>query len=152
MLVHQNTPCLWGHDMVARSTSETEIIESHRFSFLVYGRWLAALRRFGAHQRYADACAILTRGRDRYRCAPPIPTGCGSCVICPTGCPAIFVSSSLAKNFPLSPSGKSPLRIRPSRLTEGRLAIVPNAGRGAMDASGASDEGALLADGEVVWS
>jgi hypothetical protein len=73
-------------------------------------------------------------------------------VICPTGCPAIFVSSSLAKNFPLSPSGKSPLRIRPSRLTEGRLAIVTNAGRDAMDASGASDEGALLADGEVVWS
>src|ERR1700722_7850138 len=59
MLGHQHTPCLWGHDMVARSTSETEIIESHRFSFLVYGRWLAALRRFGAHQRYADAWCYL---------------------------------------------------------------------------------------------
>ena len=39
--------------MVAGSTSETETIETHRFSFLVYG-WLAALRRPGAHQRYAD--------------------------------------------------------------------------------------------------
>jgi hypothetical protein len=32
----------------------------------------------------------------------------------------------------------------PSRLTEGRLAIVTNAGRDAVDASGASDEGACL--------
>src|SRR4051812_42542070 len=40
--------------MVAGSTSETEIIESHRFSFWCMGRWLAALRRPGAHQRYAD--------------------------------------------------------------------------------------------------
>jgi hypothetical protein len=31
--------------MVAGSTSETEIIESHRFSFWCMGRWLAALRR-----------------------------------------------------------------------------------------------------------
>src|SRR6266850_3753177 len=53
-LIHRSTPYLWGDDMVAGSTSETEIIESHRFSFLVYGRWLAALRRPGAHQRYAD--------------------------------------------------------------------------------------------------
>src|ERR1700731_2871009 len=37
MLVHRSTPCLWGDDMVAASTSETEIIESHRFSFLAYG-------------------------------------------------------------------------------------------------------------------
>jgi hypothetical protein len=37
-------------------------------------------------------------------------------------------------------------------LSEGRLAIVTDARRDAVDASGASDEGALLADGEVVWS
>src|SRR5882672_5587413 len=37
MLVHRSTPCLCGHDMVAGSTGETEIIESHRFSFLVHG-------------------------------------------------------------------------------------------------------------------
>src|SRR5580704_19650589 len=37
VLVHRSTPCLWGDDMVAGSTSETEIIESHRFSFLVCG-------------------------------------------------------------------------------------------------------------------
>ncbi len=32
----------------------------------------------------------------------------------------------------------------PSRPTEGRLAIVTDAGRDAMDASGATDEGAIL--------
>src|SRR6202166_3245555 len=37
MLVHRSTPCLCGDDMVAGSTSETETIESHRFSFLVDG-------------------------------------------------------------------------------------------------------------------
>ena len=35
---------------------------------------------------------------------------------------------------------------------EGRFAIVTNAGRDAVDASGAKDERARLADGEVVWS
>jgi hypothetical protein len=35
---------------------------------------------------------------------------------------------------------------------EGRLAIVTNAGRDAMDAGSASDEGAKPADGEVAWS
>ena len=35
---------------------------------------------------------------------------------------------------------------------EGRLAIVTNAGRDAVDASCAADESASLADGEVVWS
>jgi len=34
----------------------------------------------------------------------------------------------------------------------GALAIVTDAGRDAVDASGASDESAQLADGEVVWS
>jgi hypothetical protein len=36
-----------------------------------------------------------------------------ACVICPTGCPAIFLSSLPSKNFSLSPSGKSPLPTRP---------------------------------------
>jgi hypothetical protein len=39
-----------------------------------------------------------------------------------------------------------------SRPTEGRLAIVTNAGRDAVDASGAEDESAQLADGKIVWS
>jgi len=38
--------------MVAGSTSETEMIESHRFSFLVYGAM--ACHGPGAYQRYAD--------------------------------------------------------------------------------------------------
>jgi hypothetical protein len=36
--------------------------------------------------------------------------------------------------------------------TEGRLEIVTDAGQDAVDASGAKDEGAYFADGEVVWS
>jgi hypothetical protein len=40
---------------------------------------------------------------------------------------------------------------RPTPL-EGRIAIVTDAGLDAMDASGAKDESAQLADGEVVWS
>jgi hypothetical protein len=35
MLVHRSTPCLCGDDAVVGSTSEIEIIESHRFSFLM---------------------------------------------------------------------------------------------------------------------
>jgi len=35
---------------------------------------------------------------------------------------------------------------------EGRLAIVTDAGRDAMDARSAKDESAHLADGEAVWS
>ena len=35
---------------------------------------------------------------------------------------------------------------------EGRLAIVTDAGRDAVDADGAKDEGAWFADGEAVWS
>src|ERR1700682_2767035 len=71
--------------------------------------------------------------------------------------------------IPLSPSGKSPLRLRPSRPTEGRSRVVTNAGRDAVDAraSGAqwqsqgemnlvSDQLAretigALADGKAVW-
>jgi hypothetical protein len=39
----------------------------------------------------------------------------------------------------------------PSRLTEGRIAIVTDARRDAVDAAGALTN-ALEADGEVVWS
>ena len=35
---------------------------------------------------------------------------------------------------------------------KGRFAIVTNVRRDAMDAGGAADESAYLADGEVVWS
>jgi len=55
------------------------------------------------------------------------------------------------KNIPLSPSGKSHLQLAPSCPTEGRLAIVTNAGRDAVDAESALTN-ALEADGEVVWS
>jgi hypothetical protein len=41
----------------------------------------------------------------------------------------------------------------PSRpKTEGRFAIVTDAGRDAVAARSAKDESAFLADGEIVWS
>jgi hypothetical protein len=63
-----------------------------------------------------------------------------------------WLSSPFAKNIPLSPSGKSSLQSCPSRPTEGRLAIVTDAGRDAVDADSAQRRSALEADGEVVWS
>jgi hypothetical protein len=45
------------------------------------------------------------------------------------------LSSPDSKNIPLSFSLKSVLQARPSRPTEGRLAIVTNAGRDAVDAT-----------------
>ena len=50
------------------------------------------------------------------------------------------------------PKDQISLYPRPSCPTEGRLEIVTDAGQDAVDASGAKDEGAHFADGEVVWS
>jgi hypothetical protein len=61
------------------------------------------------------------------------------------------LSSPIFKNISVRDSPKSDLNPSPSRPTEGRLAIVTDAGRDAVDAGGAKDEGAE-ADGEVVWS
>jgi hypothetical protein len=55
---------------------------------------------------------------------------------------------------------KIPFRFNPNQIyklrclgpTEGRIAIVTDAGRDAVDAGGATDERAEFADGEVVWS
>jgi hypothetical protein len=46
-----------------------------------------------------------------------------------------FLSSPDRKIISLNPSGKSPLKIRPSRPQEGRLAIVTDVGRDAVDAA-----------------
>src|ERR1700674_2673359 len=48
---------------------------------------------------------------------------------------AIFVSSPPRKNIPLRASGKSNLQLPPSDPTEGRIAIVTDAGLDAMDAA-----------------
>jgi hypothetical protein len=62
------------------------------------------------------------------------------------------VSSPVAKNNSLSPSGKSSLQIRPSRpTTEERFAIVTDVGRDAVDADALLTNGAE-ADGKIVWS
>jgi hypothetical protein len=70
----------------------------------------------------------------------------------PTGKSAVHLSSPFSKNIPVPFWPKSPAYRSPSCPTEGRLAIVTNAGQDVMDAGGAFDESADLADGEVVWS
>jgi len=62
------------------------------------------------------------------------------------------VQSSSKKFFAL-PVGQI-ISTSPPRLVsqEGRLAIVTDAGRDAVDVDGANDERARRTDGEVVWS
>jgi hypothetical protein len=64
-------------------------------------------------------------------------------VISPSGKSAaavIFLSSPIFKNISVLVSPKSLLYPPPSHPTEGRIAIVTNAGRDAVDAGGALDE------------
>ena len=65
-------------------------------------------------------------------------------LICPTGKSVTRLSSPVCKNIPLLVLPKSPLYRQPSRPTQGRIAIVTDAGWDAVDADGASDEGADL--------
>jgi hypothetical protein len=89
----------------------------------------------------------------------------------PDGQISKFLASRSSKNISLNPSRKSSLRIRPFRLQEGRLAIVTDVGRDAVDAAASAANGNrracpyrtcerfsgaqtndVVADGEVVWS
>jgi hypothetical protein len=54
-------------------------------------------------------------------------------VICPTGCFAIYLSTPVSKNIPLRVLVDAALLIPPSHPTEGRIAIVTDAGRDVMD-------------------
>ena len=74
----------------------------------------------------------------------PVFLGRPTPLICSTGCSAIFVSSPSRKNISVLTIPKSLLYPPPFRLTEGRIAIVTNAGRNAVDAGGATDESASL--------
>jgi hypothetical protein len=56
------------------------------------------------------------------------------CMDCPSGKSVAGLSSPSRKNIPLRDLPKSTLELPPSRSTEGRLAIVTDAGRDAMDA------------------
>jgi hypothetical protein len=73
------------------------------------------------------------RKRNRTLCEPH-PNAC------PPGKSLVGLSSPLRKNIPLPAFPKSSLEPPPSCSTEGRLAIVTNAGRDALDADGAFDE------------
>jgi hypothetical protein len=61
------------------------------------------------------------------------------------------LSSPPMKNILIFRNGKSWVYSRPSRLPEGRFAIVTDAGRDAVDVDAPLTNGAK-ADGEVVWS
>src|SRR5713101_1751702 len=58
-------------------------------------------------------------------------------VICLTGCFAIFLSTPVSKNIPLRVLVEAALLIPPSHPTEGRIAIVTDAGWNAVDADSA---------------
>ena len=66
--------------------------------------------------------------------------------------PQICPSCQFAAIGVIDLTPKSATHSAASRPTEGRLAIVTDAGRDAVDVSSAADERAHLADGEGVWS
>jgi len=66
------------------------------------------------------------------------------------GCRANHCPASFAKTFPFSFGANHFISTAVSSHQEGRLAIVTNAGRDAMDADGLRTNSAE-ADGEVVW-
>jgi hypothetical protein len=61
-------------------------------------------------------------------------------------------SSLLSKKFSLCRLVETAIEPVHPVPTKGRFAIVTDVGRDAVDAGGAADERADLADGEVVWS
>jgi hypothetical protein len=65
-------------------------------------------------------------------------------LICPTGLLPEFLSSPFCKNILLFRNPKSPVYPSPSRPTEGRIAIVTDAGRDAVDAAATGLQGGLL--------
>jgi hypothetical protein len=70
--------------------------------------------------------AVMTRnaGQAFYFCPRK------SRLICPTGCLVDFVSSAISKNISLHSLVETALLIPPSHPTEGRMAIVTDAGCG----------------------
>jgi hypothetical protein len=72
-------------------------------------------------------------------------------LICPSGGLANSLSSHLRKNISLRRLVETALLIPPSHPSEGRIAIVTDAGWDAMDVA-VSLTNDTQADGEVVWS
>jgi len=105
------------------------------------------LRMIGNGRARSCDCAPLSseRGLSAKRCGRDCPTGKSR------GDTGIRLSSPLRKNISVFPNPKSKLYDSPSRLTEGRFAIVTDARRDAVDADAPITNGAE-ADGEDVWS
>jgi hypothetical protein len=72
--------------------------------------------------------------------------------ICPTGETANQCPAPSLKIFPFPSEANHLFICRRLVPLEGRLAIVTDAGRDAMDAGDVKRRMALLADGEAVWS
>ena len=104
----------------------------------------------GRGQHSTDAQSRRVTERLDLRCH------CGGAADLPVGQISLLcrfkLSSPICKNISLRRVPKSNLYPSPSRPTEGRLAIVTDAGRDAVDAEGAVRRTALDVDGEVVWS
>jgi hypothetical protein len=81
----------------------------------------------------------------RYRCGTDLPDGQIS------DRPVSLRVQPLLQKYSDFPKTKISLYPQPSRSTEGRLAIVTDAGRDAVDADAPITNGAE-ADGEAVWS
>jgi hypothetical protein len=72
-------------------------------------------------------------------------------VICPTGTLRDFVSSPVSKNILFFALVETAIQLARLVPLKGRIAIVTNAGRDAVDVDALLTNGAE-ADGEVVWS
>ena len=73
-------------------------------------------------------------------------------LICPTGTLREFLSRLVEKMFPLFRTKESAYGAFIPPRHEGRIAVVTNAGRVAVDVKAPTDERRLLRTSEVVWS
>jgi hypothetical protein len=96
-------------------------------------------------RRWPAACELLRLARNRN-------LDCVRATNQPDGQISKNLSSLPTKNIPLKPSGKSALSACPiPPHQEGRIMIVTNVGRDAVDAMARDRRTAPFADGEVVW-
>jgi hypothetical protein len=116
-------------------------VKLHGFQYSVYS-WIARLESVRSISVTASASALTTTSKlMKTAGAVEHRTSAHICyALRPTGKSGAYLSSLFRKNIPVHFSPKSPAYASPSRPTEGRLAIVTDAGRDAMDADGADNE------------
>ena len=102
---------------------------------------------------------MVQRDRQKGKVSLPVSRSLRKCkaahetrsLICPTGKSVTCVSSPVRKNISLNPTGKSILKLRPSRPREGRWPSSRTLGGMRWTQQRRKTSGAN-ADGEVVWS